>query len=88
MAKAAQRSTTNPAREPTKTVTPVSCEFTPGNLVKVTLETKNGDLDHATMSATALVNLVSMAVQLVNKNLEEVLKEVVASDAEQVAAAT
>jgi hypothetical protein len=79
--------TTTKNTERLDALTPVSCEYTQGNLINVGLRTKDGRLVHATMSPTALLNLVSMAVKLVNSNTARIMAEVVASDAELVAAA-
>ena len=63
----------------TTNLTPISCEYTKDNLVKVGLKSTDGSVVHATMTATALVNLVNMATTLVNNRLAQVMADVSAS---------
>ncbi len=76
MAKAVSRSITNPAREPAERVTPLRVEYTPGNLVKVELETADGEVIQMTMSATALLNLIGMATAAINERTAAFIREV------------
>ena len=50
--------------------------MTDDQMVKVEFATKDGDTVAHVMTPTALVNLVSMAVALVNANTAQVLAEV------------
>jgi hypothetical protein len=88
MAKAASRDTTKSSREPIKPVTPLSVEYAEDGGVKVTLQTESAHLIELTMSATALLNLVNMAVQLVNENTARIVAQVAPRDAPQVAPAS
>jgi UDP:flavonoid glycosyltransferase YjiC (YdhE family) len=59
--------------EETPELTPHSCEMTEDNQVKLGFVAANGEVVYATMSSTALLQFVSMAMQAVNSHTAQFL---------------
>lgn len=57
-------------------VTPERCDITEDGRAQITFRTKDGDLMYATMSTTALLSLVNMAVQAVNSNTAQIISTI------------
>lgn len=58
-------------------ITPVSCEYIDSSVVKFTARTADGQLVHATMTATSLLSFVNMATAMINDRTAQLIASVI-----------